>query len=169
MIYVGLDECNHGGFPEIFVGTFSQKPKHVSKTRRKKERVPEEIRKRLDFPHFFYELSEKVSKGVPQEYLMSLILYSLTKSYLDKNPTDDYISFFIDGLFPEKTIKSLEEVLRANFNVSKIVCEAKLDEKRYLVNTADALASLYFHLDKQERNTSPHKTELLLPSSFLYL
>lgn len=149
-LYVGIDESNHGRFPEIFVAVFSQFPTDTSNNfklskRRSKISPMKCLEKRA---YTFLVALEGDYQRIPSRQLIGVVtsslVYSSFTNYLD------HLKIFLDG---EKTPGErtftrdlVSEVCDFDRNRVLVFSGARFDQTFPLVNLADSVA---YHLFKR--------------------
>jgi hypothetical protein len=167
--YLGIDESNHGRFPEIFVAVYSEARSDIFRTEglhrsRNGTLKVHEVLKGRPFKHIL----------IPQEYK-----HILGENYTKKIKTivlAEFISHFpnlgkvlVDGEISESIISNLEKIL--GNDMCNIMCEAHADSRYELVNKADIVAHLlHQHYNHKEcPNYEKYVEHLLTPRIEHYL
>jgi len=156
--YMGIDESNHGRFPEIFVAAFSRFPTDVlNKYPLSKIRNHKKL-----FGHFskrdytFLSIEENDFERVSKRDIHGIIISSLLLNELP--PSFETLEIYIDGIIsPEKKIRT-KEIIYEHMNIEKsrltILSGPQLDRTYKLVNLADEMAHYIF------RKSSPNQQAL---------
>ena len=166
MRYLGIDESNHGKFPEIFVGAFSNRDKDITKGDigkiRKKGRQNNVIGSR----QFRYIIMSREYGELFGSYgAMAFVSYAeLIRTF------PNIKRVIIDGKISEseKIIRGLEFVLDEMPEIDFI---PKADIIIPIVNTADCIAnSLYrYHTSNPREEKSHHLRNLITPDIKQYM
>ncbi len=163
MRYLGIDESNHGRFPEIFVGAPSNKDKYIRKEDMEKIRHKGEQKGVIGSKEFKYIIIHREHKELFKPNGVIFVIYAeLIRAYSD-------IEYVIaDGETStsvlEKIINGLEFVLE---NVPRIDSVPQADETIPIVNTADCIANrLYRYHTSQPRGTKALYLRHLITPNF---
>jgi glutaredoxin-related protein len=167
--YLGIDESNHGRYPEIFVAVFSTNPADIKKRwNLEKKRNKGNIFSLLNGREFKHIRVTKDYGNFLDVNDISLIVFS------------EFIKFFkdnlelviIDGEMKKgSNIEKLERILYPN-PIPKIKVIPKADTKYEIVNVADRIANLlyrhYYHF-KNVRDSRKYFEYLITPKIEDYL
>lgn len=148
IIYAGIDESNHGRFPEVFALVLSNKEKDTQKNYFEKSRrdYSSFLKKIYRRDYSYLLLDEKLKSEIPSDKLLSQIVYSLFYpfDYTDLNK----LILYLDGLKEEKELNLIFEMFFEKFNLKdsqlEIITKDALDQNNYLVYLADGLAHYVF-------------------------
>lgn len=167
-VKIGFDESNHGNFPEIMVGVFSQLEEDTVERSLKKIRNDGKHRKlsvKLKSRGYsFLLLEEKGIWRIGRKDLIGVVLSSLIYDVRDIFP--EY-RFYVDGLdmTPSKTDYSRDVISDlCKIKKSQVILQAgpRYDETFHLVNIADELAHYLFrHSYLENLSKNPNRKELL--------
>lgn len=170
MTYLGIDESNHGRFPEIFVGVFSRNPADLERTyqlpKRRKGDIKRNAFSALDGRDFRYVL-------IPREYKIHLgphnlkivAIAELIRSFVNLERV------VIDGEFYEPWLKRLERVLKPK-KFPETTGMAKADTCIPLVNLADGVANVLHKMygrHKEQDVTEEYGDHIITPKLEDYL
>jgi len=147
--FLGIDESNHGKYPESIVAVYSHFPSDITRTvglskRRGKKPIESFIEKR-DF-HYF-EITEAYKQRIGDYRNARIIALSeLIKSFnvLEK--------VYIDGDLDSAVIEELERILYPA-SKPKIIPVPQGDTTIPLLNIADALANILYRHSVSRNNT----------------
>ena len=148
-IYMGIDESNHGSFPEIFTAVFSNSYKdleyrghNLSKLRYSDRDYQIKIEKMLRNTNFNFSVFPNQFREF-QSYFSVVFLYEALK----RIKPNEVIFDGSDGVIFRNSEK-LQRDLYDNHNryKPKIIIGEKADISYPLVNKADALSYYLFHL-----------------------
>ncbi len=171
-LYIGLDESNHGNYPEICVATFSTLRVDCRPKKFQLDRVYTRLRC-LEHPQRNYRfliLSNEQIKETKSK--TSLIAPSLINPYLNGKDFEE-IKILLDGYFSRNDIKILKYGLETD---ARILCRGFINRKNkikknrrayyiqpFIVGLADLKANeLYSLRPLEELNKCRKKLELLL-------
>lgn len=171
-LFMGIDESNHGRFPEVFAGIFSSfKSDAVLKgSRVKKEDLLPKTRKHKENPiskfgerYYSFLIAEKkdYDRFNNREFIGNVVA-----SLLDRNiPEDlDRLLVFIDGNDFESRRNYAKDLIVDRYSLKrdqvKISSGGNFDRQYPLVNLADKLAH-YFFRNSHEMENNPHRREFL--------
>jgi len=162
--HVGIDESNHGRFPEIHVGVFSPYEKDIverklTKIRGKKKNLSNFLGGEREYCHILIpDSSIKDIYGTDGIKVISLA--EIINYYSKKGYSFDIIR---DGMLKERDITNLERILYP-LKMPKLNALDYADETFHLVNKADAIANklvrYYGNLRKNQSRTKYSKTKL---------
>ncbi|MBS3122092.1 hypothetical protein J4434_04370 [Candidatus Woesearchaeota archaeon] len=144
--YLGIDESNHGRFPEIYVGVYSQFPQDIKES-------TEILPKRRNNGNVFSELGGRQFKHllIPEDYKIiygphniRLIAYSeLIAGFSGENVGDlervILERVIIDGPLREEDLRKLRQFVSSTPHINS---DAQNDTKFEIVNLADRVANL---------------------------
>lgn len=164
--FVGIDESNHGRYPEIFVGVFSNDPRDIqyssfSKQRRKNYNPFAELDNRI----YCFSLLRKKDKlrilNKADKDLEGLATSSLIHPFSKSNPGLNY-EIYWDGEKEPGAPDHIKEMVCNNCEIESknisIKSGKKLDTSLYIVNLADSIAYQLFikrSLRKNNKNKMP--------------
>lgn len=163
--FVGIDESNHGRFPEIFVGVFSTLTQDIKnssypKSRKKKEDIEEKIGKR---DYSFTLLNEKDFHRVPEKDLGGLVASSLIKPFSGIENVKKF-DIYLDGEKKYYDIEHSREMISNLCEIPKsdvsIYSGKQFDRIYYIVNLADSIAYQLFKRSSLRRKNG-HKVPFL--------
>jgi len=173
VLYIGIDESNHGRYPEICVAVFSG--------------LREDCRPyRFPIPRDYTLLSKLDSKKRDYRFLIltkpqiresrsktALIAPSLINPYLEENNFDE-VRILVDGKFYRENIKTLVKGLKTS---SRVLCRGFVNRKKkikgkkgiksyvqpFIIGLADITASeLYSRVTLRELHKNERLLELIL-------
>ncbi|MEM4260840.1 MAG: hypothetical protein QXG00_06390 [Candidatus Woesearchaeota archaeon] len=146
---LGIDESNHGKFPEIFVAVYSEFPNDVVALyglpkKRKNKRDLSEILEGREFKYILMPKDYKEWFG--ENEIRIIAYYELIKNFghLDK--------IIIDGELRKKEFDELSKLLKVE-NPMKIIAESRADTTYSVVNIADQIANVLFQYYNRFKNT----------------
>ena len=161
--YLGIDESNHGKFPEIFVGVFTETLSDTKKTQIPKRRG-KDVSKLLGSGRQYRHIRvlQDDADLIKSDEKRKLVVFA------------EFIKFFgrlggleqviIDGLFPEGGISNLRKIIYPLNPI--IVVEPFADETYNLVNIADGIANRlhrYYAGATSVRDKTKYLRSLLTP------
>ena len=166
VMYVGVDESNHGRFPEILVGAMSGLEEDVIKGSYTKQRkiltVPPSWLNERDYS--FLVIEKKDSWRLQKPEFLGTEISSLLQGI--ENPKLNHLSIFLDGipteigrLYVRDMVSEVCAFPRENitFNFGP-----RLDETYSLVNLADAIAyNLAFNSNPETWENHPSRKYLI--------
>lgn len=165
ILYVGIDESNHGRVPEIYTAVFSEFPSDVNpcysleKQRQNHQKLWAKL-KRRDYSFLFVEKRDRYrfDKDLLGVVVASLVVGSQT--------ADRQIKIFVDALEKQK-INRLRSMVAELTGIEKkfLLIESGNDEVLPLVNYADELAHFLFRhatLGAMATKYKSHRKELLI-------
>ncbi|MFA5484647.1 MAG: hypothetical protein WC260_00110 [Candidatus Pacearchaeota archaeon] len=147
-LYAGIDESNHGRFPEVFALILSNKEKDTQKNHFEKNRknYSSFLKKVYRRDYSYLLLHEKLKSEIPSGKLLPQIVYSLFYPFDFSDVTK--LTLYIDGLKEDKEIDSISNMFFDKFNLEEsqleIISQDYLDQNNYLVYLADGLAHYVF-------------------------
>ncbi|PJE81632.1 hypothetical protein COU58_01660 [Candidatus Pacearchaeota archaeon CG10_big_fil_rev_8_21_14_0_10_32_42] len=164
-MFIGVDESNHGRFPEIIVSCASTnkdyiKVKKFSKKRKKIE--SKRIKTFKGFPYKYMIFTENFGFILNRENYKTIAIGEFSRFYSKEGIVE---SIFMDGNIPEHQVEKIFEML---YEIDKRIefCFGKdLDKKLKIVNEADNRANfLYrYYRDSPEKNKAKYLDYLLIP------
>ena len=161
-MYLGIDESNHGRFPEIFVGVSSNRDKDIE------ERVLEKIRDKrrqgilAGRKEFRYILVPSDYRKLFDSYhAMIFVVYAeLIKAY----PQTEHVIIDGENRESERILKGLEFILK---NVPQIEFIPKADMIIPIVNAADCIANrLIEYRTSQPKKSKTRYVERIITPDF---
>jgi hypothetical protein len=144
--YLGIDESNHGRYPEIFVAVFSDRSRFVHRSyTEKKRRFTIETALKANLPKILGRKSfmqailteEQVARNgykAAQAHAIAALIHYFGN--LDR--------IIIDGAIPKNTIGAVLSEIPESMHAA-VTCEAYADTIYPLVNKADEIANILFH------------------------
>jgi hypothetical protein len=170
-LYVGVDESNHGRFPEYFVATFSQMKSDIAEGNFKKERenhlnLFRKISKR-DYSFLLLEESflgkrpkRNAGKFKMMDKIVSSLIFGADLSCYRK------VEILIDGVFTENKSYYIRDAISERCSVDKSILTinsgANFDKKYFIVNLADEIAHYLFrHIPRIELDGNKHQRFLI--------
>jgi hypothetical protein len=161
--YLGIDESNHGRFPEIFVGLYSENPSDIySNCKLAKVRHNhslDNILKTRDFRFLTIDsrkissYSKKENLFLPDSSIKAIALSHLIRYY---NRVEE---IYVDGKLPSNTIEYLESIIYPQ-KLPRIISEDKGDNKYPIINYADMVAH-YIYKSYKKNNSFPYDSKKL--------
>ena len=159
--YLGIDESNHGRYPEIFVGVYStitkdKRKSEFSKIRRKIRSIKKEISDNgLKRDYRFVSIPEEYSEYLTRDQLAlvamsELIVFHDIPSNVCGSTLDTVL---IDGNRACSEVDKIKEIIYPH--KPKINCVPKGDKLYRVVNLADLTANALF---REYSSTNPQKT-----------
>jgi hypothetical protein len=148
--YLGIDESNHGRFPEIFVGAYSKNRKllkeigGLTKVRKKGEK---DFIKSKDYKYVL--IPKEYTKLLHPGDLALVAMTELIKSY------DGLEKVLIDGQMGDKRLEKLEKTIYPL--TPKIIAIPKGDSTCPIINTADHIAHILYTKYTNKRITKQSK------------
>ncbi len=165
-IYMGVDESNHGRYPEIFVAAFSSLKKDINPLKFKKIRNPS-----LGFfgnfsqrDYAFLFMEENDFNRISKEEVLGIIISSLL---YDKNVLhESKLKILIDGAITPTQKQTARELIPKYVNLNKenisIDSGPGFDQKYKIVNLADAMANYLFRNSSSEKSSKNKHRRFLL-------
>jgi len=162
-MFLGIDESNHGRFPEIFVGTFSPYKKYVKEGCFDKQRDVAN-RNFLDIPyrHLIFSLTDSQIIGrvnIPIVAVCELAKYAHSLKSLH--------TIFLDGELSSKQRSAIEKIIFDIHKKTTLRVEPQLDTSLCLVNEADnranALHRYYAKYGKKGSSKKDYLSTLITP------
>lgn len=171
-LYVGIDESNHGRYPETIAAIFSSfyrdiQP-HISliKPTLQKKRTHQSLFGKFSKREFtFIQLNQDDLKKAPKKDLKGLILSSLIFPLIPFY--EEHISIYIDGEISFQLAQNTKEIISEICNIphQKISLRygPQYDQIYPIVNLADELAHYIFRCKEENlsRNINKHSTKIL--------
>lgn len=163
--FVGIDESNHGRYPEIFVGVFSNDLRDIKKSsfgkiRNKKEDLVEKLGNR---DYYFSLLNKKDKYRIPDRDLGGLITSNLLFPFIRDHPNSKY-ELYWDGEIKLNDLIHTKEMTcnLCGIEEKNLLVRAgkSFDKKYYLVNLADSIAYQLFKRSSLRRKNK-HKVPFL--------
>jgi len=148
-LYAGIDESNHGRFPEIYVSAFHNAKKLITE----KEMLPkirhhkntEDLLEKIDYSFVILRKDdlERLDKRQAQGFIISSLVYRKRRAARNIG-----LSVFIDGEVPTSNLIYAKDIVSSMCEIPKDCLDfyagPKLDKRLQLVNYADRFAH-YFH------------------------
>ncbi len=165
VVYVGVDESNHGRIPEIYTAVFSTFDsditpcKGLQKERKSHSRLWSMLTKR----DYSFLLVGKPDRETLGKDLLAAVVASLISGHV---PQDHYARIFIDALEKSRIprmrnlISQLSEIDRKQLSI-----EVGNDDQLPIINNADELAHYLFRhatLDVLATKYKNHRSDLLI-------
>jgi hypothetical protein len=155
--FLGIDESNHGRYPEVFVAVLSD---YIEDIQYNKEIIGKlrnenfDVKKKLEGRDFYYfVLTKKIVNGRNLEDLRVAIFSEIINTFYNIETA------IIDGEIPFVTLERINSHLEYK---PKLIVEAKADIHYPIVNFADAMAYfLYNHYIKESREKWRYKQHKL--------
>lgn len=163
--FVGIDESNHGRYPEIFVGVFSTLTQDIKnssypKSRKKKENIEKKLGNR---DYSFTLLNKQDFYRVPEKDLGGLVTSSLIKPFSGIETIKKF-DIYLDGEKKFYDIEHTKEMVSNLCEISKsdisIYSGKQFDRIYYVVNLADSIAYQLFKRTSLRRKNN-HKAPFL--------
>ncbi|MCF7799353.1 hypothetical protein K9M74_05620 [Candidatus Woesearchaeota archaeon] len=147
-MFVGIDESNHGWFPEIFVGSYSPSTDNLVRGNFPKKRIKKRnqtknyARKFANIPYVHTIFSETSKNIIGKVNIPVVAICELARYVNGVSPVD---TIFVDGELLLEQVETIERLIY-DFNKStKLHAEPRLDKKIRLVNEADNRANHFHH------------------------
>ena len=169
--YMGIDESNHGNFPEIFTAVFSDSYKEIiygghnlSKLRHSSGKYQLKVENILRDTNFNFSVFPNQYREF-QSYFSVVFLYEALK----RVRPDEVIFDGSDGII-FRNLEKLQRDLYNNHNryKPKIIIEEKADISYPLVNKADALSYYLFHIYRSAKPSRKVKHKRRMVSSKIW-
>lgn len=163
-MYLGIDESNHGKFPEIFVGCFSFDTRSIIEKRLRKNHSRSIKRRNLrGFPYKHIIFTKDFKDIIDPKNYDLVAIGELTKFY---NNSMGLEKVFMDGEIKNKKEEKIIEMLYHINKKIKFISKPKMDEKINLVNEADNLANLFYryYAVNNGKNKTKYLGSLLQPN-----
>lgn len=164
-LYVGVDESNHGRFPEVFVAAFSGLDKYSQKGSFSKVRRSHTLFKpSSEIEYSFLLASESDYQRISQRELLGVVVASLVK---DQIPIDlNHLEILVDGEhLQDKRIflrDLVSEVCCIDKKIISLKVGADFDQKYPLVNLADDIAHYLFRKVSPEQLSQDVRQKTLI-------
>ena len=151
MGYLGVDESNHGRYPEIFVGRYTTNPSDAEKnTQFSKKRSKNNIAMHaLDYR--FFSLTKDMGELITPRYGMVISIAEFLKFFESRGQTLEKI--VVDGLMTSDQVEELNRVVYPR-RLPLLVDEIQADKSYRCVNEADHIANGIFRLHDQRKDIS---------------
>lgn len=169
ILYVGIDESNHGRDNEIFVSVHStlksdtiegKYPKLRGKASGKKAYLLSNFSQRN---YSFVSLQKEISNRIKPCNLIGTVVASLIQDIQHEDL--ERIHVILDGewtLNKQLYIKDISsELLNIPKDKMKVDCGAGYDQKYFIVNLADALANYLFRCTYADLSSNKNRKELI--------
>lgn len=168
ILYVGIDESNHGRFPEVFTAVISNL-KNDSIERKSMTKVKKNFKR---FPHGQYRdytflLARKADyERIPSREMIGTVIGSLIVESIDPKSTRN-LEIYLDGdhwtqssqIYTKNYVSDILSISKKNLYLK---VEKDLDRKIYLVNLADQQArKIHKKWSLEKASKSKRKRDLL--------
>ncbi len=178
-MYVGIDESNHGRFPEIFVAVFSTfdsdiEERSFKKSRRNHKNLMRRLGRR-SYSFLLYSSSDRKLFRERESYKeVGAIVASLISPEILEQEDEKILDIYIDGEHQHRTLVYCRDIVSNVLDIDKecveVSCGPSLDEKLRIVNIADEIAHwLYRKQPLNDLANKKQRRELLIPSIHFYL
>jgi len=151
--YLGIDESNHGRYPEVFVGVCSSFDSDITPTRLSKHRVESSIEKIIGQREWAYCLVPAIARKFLDAHSIRIMAFVELVTYFKNNNKHDSLDLIlIDG-------DATAFELRKTLELSKVKGETNIragkdgDRIYNLVNMADYVAWHLFHIYSRKRHS----------------
>jgi len=138
--YLGIDESNHGMFPEIFVCVHSTRHTHIREMgglpKRRKDEPVYKILKRAGFRHII--IPQEYSLFMDHSEIRVMSICELIRSFLESEGSIDAV--LVDGGLRPDEMEAIHMILYPR-NTPSIIAQSSGDTIYPIVNTADAVAN----------------------------
>ncbi|MFH1133819.1 MAG: hypothetical protein V1735_04960 [Nanoarchaeota archaeon] len=163
--FVGIDESNHGRFPEVFVAVYSSHVPDIMADSYPKSRVPKpssEILGARDFRHIIIprEIGDILQGNVAATELIVLSEFLSAREDVDSQArVSSRAACRLQEPEPLVAIKDgpldtrVKDYLARAFPEVQVWAEAKADETFRIVNIADSLANQLYHYYSRRRHS----------------
>ncbi len=148
VLYVGIDESNHGKFPEVFVSVFSNLEKDIEK----QPYIPKSRNHNKLFGKFskrdysFLLVSENDHKRIPKYEFMGVVTASLIKDKVGRDIEN--LLIYLDGEIGQTKQFFIKYLVSKTCNIEikriHVKSGAGMDTKYKIVNIADQMAHYLF-------------------------
>lgn len=141
MVWVGMDESNHGRFPEIYVAVYSDYASDGKETKgltKKSKGNIETILKRREFRYILFSREHGNLICDKNRFLIAACEFI---NYFNEEKQNKDITFILDGEYRASRIRDIKELLETK-EKPKIILEPKADLKYPVVNKADLIARI---------------------------
>ncbi len=168
ILYVGIDESNHGRFPEVFTAVISNLKNDAIK-RKYMKKIKKDFKR---FPHGQYRdytflLAQKVDyERIPSREMIGTVIGSLIVEDIDSRHTEN-LEIYLDGghWTPSSQIYTrdyVSDILSISKENLQLKIGKDLDRKRYVVNLADQQArKIHRKWSLEKASKSKRKRDLL--------
>jgi hypothetical protein len=133
--YLGIDESNHGKYPEIVHMGDMPKKRHFTFETALKANFPK-LLGRKSFMQAILREEQAATNGYKAAQAHAIAALINHFGYLDR--------IIIDGAIPKGTIDAVLKEIPESIHAA-LTCEAYADTKYPLVNKADEIANILFH------------------------
>lgn len=164
-LVMGVDESNHGRFPEIFVAVFSRLEKDILEKKFIKKRGNSNPLKSLgNRSYSFLQASKADYDRIPNKEFIGTIITSL---FHEKKPNSfSNLELYIDGSRSPSQIIYTRDLLSETCEIPKDLISInhgpKYDQKYFIVNLADSIANHIFrHFSAKEMAYNPKYCNLI--------
>lgn len=174
-VYIGVDESNHGKYPEYFAAVFSPFESDVRARKMKKQREKCKHQNLLSMlarerarDYSFLRLEQRDDEVLGKNKLgiiIASLIYETVESCEIYGNFPEYI-IFVDGIIDNKSISRARGLVSDLTEVEKqfFIIKPSSDERIPIVNYADEVAHFFFrHTTSHDQNTKylSHHRELL--------
>ncbi|MBS3155580.1 hypothetical protein J4404_03745, partial [Candidatus Woesearchaeota archaeon] len=160
--WVGIDESNHGRYPEIYVAVFSQYPQDASPViGLKKNRNKGNLDLILKERDFRFILIPKEYKNFLSPNDIAVVNVVEFIKYFTRNKPEYQIKYFIDGEFKQSYLNKIDRVLYP-IRTPEIIIESKADVRYPVVNKADYIARLLHNKYNKESDLPKYLFEKII-------
>jgi len=164
-MYLGVDESNHGKFPEIFAACISNKKNYAIEREFNKIRSSKKRRYKLladlNYKHIIF--TKDFGGIINSENYKTIAIGEFSRFYSKFHNLE---KVFMDGPLPHKQAEKVMEMLYGIDKNIEFRFGIALDKKIKLVNQADNLANFLFryYRDSPEENKTKYFDNILHPS-----
>ncbi|MBN1275397.1 hypothetical protein JXA12_03835 [Candidatus Woesearchaeota archaeon] len=137
-MYLGVDESNHGRYPEIFVGAFTTEKKYTREGHFEKQR---DNNRDFCLPYLHLIFTKEDAKRIGKKNFQLIAIAELARYVNDLKQIE---KIFVDGDIPDVKMEALERAVHAINKKTRVLGGAHLDEKLLLVNEADNRANALY-------------------------
>jgi hypothetical protein len=172
-VYIGVDESNHGKYPEYFAAVFSPFESDVTARKMKKQREKCKHQNLLSMlarerDYSFLRLEKPDDEKLGKDKLGIVIASLISDCVEDYEIRGNYTEYaiFVDGIIDNKSIGRARSIVSDLTEIEKqfLIIKPSSDERIPIVNYADELAHFFFrHTTSHDQNTkylSHHKALL---------
>ncbi len=148
--YIGIDESNHGRFPEIFVGVYSHFPSDTSINFYERIKPPSLFARLAKRNWRYLIVSETDYKNFgPHE----IKVYTATSLITALNPQENFLEIFVDGELRRKEREEIKEIITKTLNLTFLCVEVrpliksrrgKYQKTNHITLLADSLANYLY-------------------------
>ncbi len=165
-LFVGVDESNHGRYPEIYVAVFSTihtdaviyPSVRFHKNRRYHTTIKDELEKR-DYSFLVFNKEDK--DFARDDRFLGVVVASLI---IGQQPIvqSSAVKFYIDGKISARKYNPIEEIIRraTGIGIIEINCGKDYDRRVQIVNLADETAHLLYKKTLEKIASHPKKKVL---------